>query len=192
MANAIATIPILDALIKDRYLETDNGKVSIGAFWSILQIYQTIKLGVSPRVLCEIASMVENRLDHQYTPTTAPINPATLRTWLQLKSIPKQIGHTTVTKTVAKGCNASEEIKAILVKYNSYGPDILREIVEAVDKGAGKLINMNDSTQGASDFIAVLSTALAINDAHRKGALDLTNVLPSDVRQGIIDALVNQ
>lgn len=191
MANAIASIPVLDEIIKKRYHKTPKGNVQIGAFRSVLKIYEAIKLGVSPNVLCQIASMVDGRIDHQYNPTSSPINPATLRTWLKLTALPKNIGHSTVTKTVAKGCSASNEIEGILLKYNSFGPDILAEIVAAVDTGAGKLISTTESTQGVSDFNAVLATAIAIIDASRAGLLDLKNVLPSEAKQAILDALTH-
>ncbi len=133
--------------------------------------------------------MVHSRVDHNYSPTDSTISPQSLRRWLRLTSIPKHIGHTVNTKTVAKGAHCREEVKQILTDHNSYGPEILDKIMDAMNADAGRLVSTSSSTQGVSDFTAVLSVSLAIIDAHRSGALSLEDVDPSKAMDVIIEAL---
>lgn len=186
MANKVAKVEILEKLIKDRHLETASGKVEIGHFWSVLRIYYCIRLGISPQTLCALASRITGRVDHNYHPTTNKINPASLRKWLQLKSIPKNVGHTVVTKEVSKGAADMDAIKDILIKYNSYGDEIAKEIEDAISKSKGELISMKAKTLGAGDFNTVLNLANVIIDLHRNGELTDIDKMPSKAQKEYI------
>lgn len=187
MANQVAKIPVLEKIIKDRHLNTKQGKVEIGVFWSILRIYYCMKIGISPATLCSIASMIDGRLDHNYLPDDSDIRPATLRKWLRLESVPKNAGHTVVTKTVASGNINEEKLKDVLIKYNSYGEDILKDIVNITNKEKGSLLSTKAKTIGVGDFNAVLTIAnIIINEVDKD---EFEQLAPEDHKNFLIKTI---
>lgn len=174
MANHIADIQPLEDLLKKRFRDGPGGRVQIGAFWSVLQIYKCLKsLGISISTICAIASMVDGRVDSSYNKTTKPINTMMIRKHLHLEAVPRQISHTVVTKEVARGSTDATKnlIGETLLKYNSYGQDILKELCEVIDNGRGELLSSRATTMGFSDFSAVLAVALLLIDMYQNNYL---------------------
>lgn len=186
MANKIAQIEELEYILTHR--KSKDG-VQIGHFWSVLQIYLCIKsLGISIKTLCDIASMLDDRIDSKYQKNSKPINPMMLRKHLHLKATPCQTSHTVVTKEVSKGIDddTRESIKKILTKFNSYGPEIEEDLCSAIESGKGRLVSTKATTMGSSDFISVLQVALVLLDMARHGYLEDISDRPNNQHKDFI------
>jgi len=182
MANKIAKIDVLENLIKNKYHRVGGHKIEIGHFWSVLQIYLCMqKLGVSVTTICKAASMLQDRLDSKYRVDEADINPSMMRKYLALKSSPSQISHTVVTKLVSKGASADTAlaIKDILIENNSYGPEILNSIMDAIESGKGRLTKSKFSVMGSSGFAQVLKLCLVLTELFKSGIIDDMSAHPN-------------
>ena len=80
--------------------------------------------------------------------------------------------------------------RQVLIKHNSYGPEILNDIMDKFEKGKGRLVESRFSVMGNSGFSQVLKVCLVLTELHKLGIMeDLSSVPNSDHLETIIKTI---
>ena len=84
----------------------------------------------------------------------------------------------------------ASKVKDVLIKNNSYGPDLLNEIMKCVHGGKGQFVSSRINVMGSSPFAQVLKLSLVLTALFNEGLIgDMSDTPSGDHIETIIKAI---